>query len=112
MTSFLLSIASDAVKNDFSYWLFAASLPPLFYLLSKKKKPGWPRKLFIKWAIKRAKKLTNKKDRMSKGTALLLGILFILGIGVLSVWLLGWTWTIIIVLIGLLIIGTKRAERN
>jgi len=112
MTSFLLSIASEAAKNNFNHWLLAASLPPLFYLLSKRSKRGWLKKLFIKWAIKRARKRANKNGKMSKGTAILLFFVLVLGVGALVVWLLGWAWLIIIVLLGLLAIGSKRRDRE
>ena len=112
MTSFLLSIAIEAAKNNFNYWLLAASIPPLFYLLAKKKKLGWLKRPSIKWATKRARKQMNKKGRMSNGTAILLFILLVLGVGALVVWLLGWAWLIIVVLLGLLAIGSKRQERN
>jgi hypothetical protein len=46
----LIAIATDTVK-DISYnWLFAASLPPLFYLMVKKKKLSWLRRLLLKKA--------------------------------------------------------------
>ena len=112
MTSFFLSIAIDAAKNDLSYWLLAASLPPFFYLLSKKRKRGWLKKLFLKWAIKRARKRARKNGKMSEGTAILLFILLVLGLGALVVVLLGWAWAIIIVLLGLLIMGSKRSESD
>ena len=112
MNSFFLSIASDAAKNNFNYWLLAASLPPLFFLLTKKKKLGWLKKLFIKRIIRRSRKQTNKEGKMSKGTAILLFFLIVLGLGALTVVLLGWAWTIILILLGLLYIGTKRSERN
>ena|ERR1700752_2344715 len=112
MFNYLLAIATDAAKNDFNYWLLAASLPPFFYLLTKKKKLSWLKRLFIKWTIKRARKQAKKSGKMSKGTAILLFFLIVLGVGALVVWLLGWAWLIIIVLLGLLAIGSKRRERE
>lgn len=110
MTSFFLAIAIDESKNNSNYWLLTASLPPLFYLLTKKKKPGWLKKLFIKRIIRRTRKQVNKEGKMSKGTAILLFFLIVLGLGALTVVLLGWAWTIIIILLGLLWLGTKRSE--
>ena len=110
MTS-LLAIVIDAAKDNSYSWLLAASLPPLFYLLAKKKKPGWLKKLFVKWTIRRVRKQAKKNGKMSEGMVTLLAILIILGLGTLAVLLLGWAWTIIIILLGLLYIGSKRAEQ-
>jgi fatty acid desaturase len=110
MTNYLLSIAADAVKDNTYGWLIATSLPPALYYLNKKRKQKWLQTLFIKWVMKRAAKRIKKGKKMSDGVAILIVILAIVGIGALLVWLLGWTWAIVIVVLSLLLLTRKKGE--
>jgi len=106
----ILAIIVDAAK-DYSYsWLIAASLPPVLYFLTRKRKQSWLRKLMMKWVMKRAAKLVRKGKKLSDGAAVLLFILAILGIGALLWWLLGWTWAVVLILLFFLILGTKKGQ--
>ena len=109
MTS-LLAIAINAARDNSYSWLLAASLPAFLYFLTKKRKKSWLQKLIMNWLMKRARRRVKKGKGISDGAVLLLAILAVVGLGALLVWLLGWAWTIIIVLLGLLYLGTKRSE--
>ena len=108
--TYLLSIATDALKNDSFAWLLVASLLPLGYLLKKKRKQGLLQKVLTKWITKRAQKRVNKGKELSNGLVILLILLGIIGICALLVWLLGGTWAVIIGL--LLVIGVAGAVRK
>jgi hypothetical protein len=124
MFNYLLAIAVDEVKDHSYTWLLtaAAAVVPLLALITKKRKHRWlPRLLFKKANSKKAgflKRLLLKgvvrsgDKKMSDGLAVFLFILGIIGLGALMVWLLGWAWTIILILLGLLILGRKRTERD
>lgn len=119
MLNYLVAIAADAVKNNGYGWLIAAAaFAPLLALLAKKRKQSWLLRLFLRksnskkpgflkrYLLKRFAHRGGKK--MSDGLAILLAILSVIGIGALIVWLLGWTWAIVILVIGLLLLARKK----
>jgi hypothetical protein len=125
MFNYLLAIAADAVKDHSHNWLLtAAAVLPLLALLAKKRKQRWLQRLMIKKVnSKRSglfqrlllKKLTKRKGKekgMSDGVAILIVVLAFLGLGALIVWWLGWTWAIVILVVGLLIIGRKKPDED
>jgi len=58
--SAILAIIVDAAK-DYSYdWLIAASLPPAFFFLTRKRKQSWFQKLMMKWLMKKTARRTKK----------------------------------------------------
>lgn len=51
----LLTIFFETLKEESANWIFAASVPFLMYLMSKRRKTGWLQRLLLRKALKRRK---------------------------------------------------------
>jgi hypothetical protein len=119
----LLSAAARLLNDHADGWIiFTATLPPVLYLLYKKKKPGWLQKLLLKkrklnWfqlvLLRRAQR-RKKIDDDEKAVRIFVGLIiaFFL-IGAVVAFIKGSTATgIIALVIGLVIAGALAKRKS